>query len=236
MTTFLDEDFSGGTDSAAITTANTAFDQIQGSPTFTSSPVFGGTLAAHCDNTGSDTSLSTTLSTAQSKVSVRLALYMTTLPSANKILINLYNGATHQAGMRVMASGKLDARDGFSAVWNPTTVLSTGTWYQVQLTADSSAGTLSAQLYDASGNTLEDGSGTYSGTTIDHIKVGATQNTDTADWTIDSVVIADTAPGPIVAPSTGQVKAYDGSAWYPVKAWDGSAWRVVKAYDGTRWV
>lgn len=235
----LTEGFEGGSNGADITTGNTGFTQVaSNAPTFSDSNPFAGTLCMKTSTGSSYSAAEFFPSGSVNDIYVRQCVRFDNLPVSAKFypmgVSYVTNGVVD---WRVDTDGTISLRADLVKTWQSTTTLSQGTWYQTVVESKQSTSTCSLSLYDAAGTLIEQ-SGPQSLTSsgaVDYVKIGCSVASNDVAY-IDAVEI-DTSPvSPIVATPTGNIKAWDGTAWHVVKAWTGSKWTPVKAWTGSAWV
>lgn len=146
---FFTEDFEGGTDGSAVTTANTNFDLVAGTTTFDddfTKGVYG--LSGMHDTTATPTALENRYSMAATETFwARWYINISALPSNATYVAGLVDNATTIGTVRLNTDGTLTIRDGLIAVATSTTSLVPQKLYRLVWHYDSDADTQSLDIY-----------------------------------------------------------------------------------------
>lgn len=209
MTSLFSELFAGGTNGAAITTANTNFTNSvsPGAWTFSNAHVIAGygSLAGRATAT-SGTALANAGNSAWSSTAIvylNLPLYVESLPTSNTTIMSFRNGATSVGDLRITTSGALQIRNGgFVQVAISGNLATAGKAARVQVKYDSTAGKMQLRVFagtNVSGATPDYDSGTVTATglqALTNFQVGLVSST-TATVHFSAVQFDNAAfPGP----------------------------------------
>lgn len=187
MTVDIEEDFEGGSDGGAVTEANTDLSTINGSPTFDDAHVARGALAMRCAASSSVVSGGRTYTT-RAVTYTRAYIYLESLPGANFFILGVQSSATIRAQVRIDGTGHtLTMRNGTTAIWTSSTVLSTDTLYRVEWLVDNTNSLQRLRLYAGhSSSPIEDsGDDTYNQGTHDRSNVGVVSSGTGTIWVDD---------------------------------------------------
>lgn len=210
MASVLTETFEGGTNGTAMTTGNTAFNQlVQAGWTFSTAQAAVGSLSGRCQ-VSSAASIATATFTAAAALYGRFFLYVATRPAA-LIAIGQYTSVgTMRAELQLGPNGQLRMRNsGTVAIHTaPDNTTPLGGWCRVEWSYSNTAAQQRLRVFTGAnlfGSTPDYDSGTVTTTaagTADRLSIGTLNTTTmTAYW--DSVAVDNAAfPAPPAAPAT----------------------------------
>jgi hypothetical protein len=135
----LTETYEGGTANAGITTGNTGFTSIVGSPTFTAS-AYHGSLAGLFSTTGAQEYAEIALSPTKAKFWIKFAFFVPASPPAAICnIIDWYAGSQKVGTLKLNTSNALKLQDGSPAggvnlAWSQA--LTAGAWAEIAILVD----------------------------------------------------------------------------------------------------
>ncbi len=197
------ENFSGAANGTTITTSNTAFAAVLGSPTFDSGTAVSR-LSAKFPG-GSTMSVQENF-TATNVRYFRRYFRMTALPSATTIIAHARSGTTARAQVRVViTTGKLQLRNGINAVGADSTLsLSADTWYRLEWKVDNTAQTQTLRIFHGTnlhGTTPdEEMVRLFDGGTFDNVLDGQITSATWVTYEDQFASAPDVWPGPGIVP------------------------------------
>jgi hypothetical protein len=198
----LDERFEGGAGGATLTSGNSGFPTIVGTPTFDTSWSKEGTRSV-LFNASAATQYGQLGSTARATTGIRFYFRLSALPSVATYICTLSTsvGPTVRGQIGIDPAGTIRIRNGVTLTATTTATVSTATVYRAEWNVDNGAGTQALQLFlDDAGTPLSGGniSGTFNGGTFDTLLFGITQSA-TFSYNADALLVDDTAifPGPL---------------------------------------
>lgn len=124
--------FSSGFELNSLTAA-VEFETITGAPTIVTSPVRSGTYALNATGGANDVRHPISQSTLNGPLYMRVAIYVTTLPSAITTIMVFLNNATTRGRIRMATDGSLELWDAANKKGSSSAALSLNTWYYVEL-------------------------------------------------------------------------------------------------------
>lgn len=124
------EDFESGIDGAALSSANTSFAEIQGTPRFTANQPVEGSLAADFSVTTEQLRANTVVATPVLYFR-RMYFRLTALP-AQFFLASINLATAARADIRVGGSGILAVRDQWTAKWSADRTVTIGDWNRLE--------------------------------------------------------------------------------------------------------
>lgn len=141
------ENFEGGTDGAAITTANTGFGEFFGSPTFTANQPLEGALSGDFTSDGTIQQRANVAPAPSPPLYFRRMYFRISALAAQFYLAALTASAAHRADIRVGGTGILAVRDGWSARWSASQTIAVGDWNRLEWGIDVTNVRQQVQLY-----------------------------------------------------------------------------------------
>lgn len=208
MTIDLTEDFEGSTSGTAISTSNTAFTSVTGSgvQTFDNAQVMHGALSMKAEGSGS-TGYSTKTYAARNTTYIRMYFRLNALPASNVFPVALNSTSTTRAQLRIANDGAISLRNGTTAVYTMSNLLSAGVWYRLEWLVSNGTGQQLRIYLGDNASALEDsGTQTYNTGTHDRALVGVTSSAAFTAWYDDVEIRDDDWPGPVGSiPSPGSV-------------------------------
>lgn len=141
------EGFEGGSESAAITSANTILSSVDPGWQFTGA--FGSAAGAQAAIVGvaeSELSMLRRTRTSASVYYYRFYMYMPSYPLTANGVVFVKSGSTVIQALRLTATGQLQLRDGSTTRWT-STALPRNEWFRVEARVDTTAGTTQARLF-----------------------------------------------------------------------------------------
>ncbi len=201
------EDFEGGTGGGAITTSNTTYSTIGGSPTFDLSAAVTGGLSAKFVGTGSNTSaLTQNLPSTATARYCRRYFRISALPSGSMTIVRMRNSTSGLTTAQIVmnGSGQLIIRDANTTVGTSTTTITLNTWFRLEWFVDgTTTNTQTLKIFtlgNYTGNTANETiSGAYTNGTFDRIADGVGTGVFTGSLWLDAVADDTGAyPGPAI--------------------------------------
>jgi hypothetical protein len=206
------EDYEGAADEDAISSANSDYDIITGSPVFDSAEAMRGSFSGRYASAGAITSTGKTF-TARAEIYDRVYFKINGSPAAAMYFMGCNSSGTIRAQNRINADRTITVRNGTTAVYTFSTVCATGTWYRVERHINLTAGTQETRLFLGHDTTAIETSGSVaapSALTADRVAYGnLTAVTGTTIWIDDATsnngAGGDTWPGPslVTTPKSG---------------------------------
>jgi hypothetical protein len=127
------EPFESGSNGANITTANTGFDAVSGTPPVFDTTAYQGSFAAKFSSSSTTITVRRTYSGGLVSTMYHL-FYVRQLanPSAAMVVAQQRASGTNRHQVRILATGELQLRNGTTAVAQTTLQLAANTWYRVE--------------------------------------------------------------------------------------------------------
>lgn len=201
MARIFSENFEDGILGSLITTTNTGFTATSpgvGTGSIASLPAaltFGGSLCGSW--TGTTGAFGSNSFTALNALYWRGYVYLPAAPVGGSIeLVSARNGAATQCRIHYNTSGTVEIRNGTTTVWTSSGALPTSAWYRVEYRVDVTAGQQQIRFFTG-GNlhgttaTTDSGNQTYSGLSIDNVRVGLLNPLVTSAYTFYVDIIAE---------------------------------------------
>jgi hypothetical protein len=196
------ENFEAGSNGATITTSNTGFSSIFGAGTavFDTAHVADGSLSAKVTSTGAAGNylgMQRTYGSSQSVVFMRVAIYLTALPTGNLYVCTAINAGT-LPDIRINTTGTVTVRNNNVAVATTTNRVPIGSWFILEWKLDNGGSTQSVRIYSSlTGSPLETISGLYNQGTLTGMRVGITTTLAATIWMDDFADAFDDWVGPL---------------------------------------
>jgi hypothetical protein len=209
---FFHEDYEGGANGVEVTTTNSDWDTATGTgAVFDSSwSAAGGKSARH---TGGKV-LRETIPSPGNDLWIRFRWKASAAaPSANSSLAVVRAAAAAVADLRHNTTGKLQMRDGVTAVGAESAAIGANEELDIEWHLDAAGNTQDLALYRGANKngtvpseTIAAGASSFTGTTPDDLGVFKVNNTTSWDWNADEVRASKTGPcGPLTAAPAGPV-------------------------------
>lgn len=214
----LTEDFAGAAPGTAISTSNTIYDNVSGSPTtdafHASGPADGPTQSQRIVSGGGTSSHAANLTTNPQSAYFSLYLYLEADVTGNTAIMNWFSGATKIGDLRIQPGRIVQLRDNNTSRWT-STAIALNEWHRIEIHTDPGSATghevrifsgtnrNGATPDQTSGSQAATASGLAGTATVDELRLGSISGDATLAFRVTRLRGDDAVyPAPIAASNT----------------------------------
>lgn len=218
MASTFTEDFDGGSNGVTITAGNSGYDGFTAatSPVFSNAQAHSGTLSALYAVSATTCSARISFSATGLRF-FRFYIYLSSNPGGNTQVYSVYSSGTQRGDLRITSAGKIQIRNGTTAVHTTTASLTLNAWNRVEWRVDNTNSQQQVRLYlgaNCDGSTADEDTGnrTYNTGTFDR-HIAGTHASGTLTYYIDDDAADDaTWVGPAITSQDGTFTTAVGTA------------------------